>query len=157
MQKLLCPSQVCPSGRQVLQGRIRMKKVFAILFLCILMAGCTGLKSDSVFPASECGVYDISVDQAKALLDSGEIFILDVRTPSEYHKGHLLNATLIPVSDLPDRLDEVPMDEPLLVYCRSGARSTTAAGILEENGFCVIYDVDGGFRDWKAAGYPYEE
>ncbi len=134
-----------------------MKKLIAILILFTLFSGCTGLQSLAISPALECGIYDINVDEAKALVDSGEIFILDVRTASEYDAGHLFNSTLIPVSELSNRLDEVPKDKPLLVYCKTGRHSTTAADILEENGFCVIYDVDGGFRDWQAADYPYEE
>jgi len=133
-----------------------MRKLIAILFLFTLFSGCTEPQSISISPTSECGIYDIDVHEARALVDTGEMFILDVRTVPEYDAGHLINSTLIPLSELSDRLDEIPKDEPLLVYCRSGRRSTTAAGILEENGFCVIYDVDGGFNDWVAAGYPYE-
>ncbi|MDK2892533.1 rhodanese-like domain-containing protein [Methanohalophilus sp.] len=135
-----------------------MKKLIVFLFLfTIFSSGCTDLQSTSVSPTSECGVYHINVDEAKALVDSGEMFILDVRTVSEYDAGHLIGSTLIPVSELHERLDEIPKDQPLLVYCRSGSRSRTAAEILEEHGFCVIYNVDGGFSEWQAAGYPYEE
>ncbi|MBP2030009.1 rhodanese-related sulfurtransferase [Methanohalophilus levihalophilus] len=133
-----------------------MKKLIAILLLFTLVSGCTEPQSTITAPATECGIYDINVHEAKALVDTGEMFIIDVRTVQEYEAGHLINSTLIPVSEISERLDEIPKDEPLLVYCRSGRRSTTAAGILEENGFCVIYDVDGGFNDWVAAGYPYE-
>lgn len=134
-----------------------MKKLVAILVLLTIFSGCIEPQSTSVSPVLECGIYNISVDEAKGLVDSGEMFILDVRKAPEYDAGHLIGSTSIPLSELDDRLDEIPKDEPLLVYCKSGARSTTAAGVLEKNGFCVIYDVDGGFRDWQAADYPYEE
>lgn len=91
-------------------------------------------------------VYDI-------IMGSEMYFILDVRTQEEYDQGHLEGAHLIPVQELADKLDEVPFNIPVIVYCRSGARSRNAAEILQNNGFPQIYDM-GGIIDWQEQGYP---
>lgn len=85
--------------------------------------------------------------------------ILDVRTPAEYSSetGHLSKAVLIPVQELEQRLSELSAykKQPILVYCRSGARSKTASTLLSAQGFSVI-NMDGGIMAWNAANYPIE-
>lgn len=80
-------------------------------------------------------------------------FLLDVRTPQEFQEGHLENASNIAVEILDSRLAEVPPDQPIVLYCRSGNRSAQAAQILRANGYTQVYDL-GGIIDWEAAGYP---
>ncbi len=63
--------------------------------------------------------------------------LLDVRTPGEFAGGHLEGALNIPIADLEGRLDEVPSDQPVVVYCRSGARSAAAASTLRDRGYQV--------------------
>ena len=87
------------------------------------------------------------------MIDSGEVFILDVRTQEEYDAGYIRGSTLIPVQELKERLDEVPKDKKILVYCRTGRRSTQASEILADNGFKEIYNMKGGIVDWTNAGY----
>ena len=87
-------------------------------------------------------------------MEKGEDYlIVDVRTGEEYNEGHLEGALLLPVQELEERLDELPMDKPIIVYCRSGNRSRSAAEILVANGFTMIYDM-GGISDWISKGYP---
>jgi len=81
--------------------------------------------------------------------------LIDVRTPKEFASGHIQNAINIPVETLQTRLDEVPGDAPVVVYCRSGNRSASAAQILVENGYQQIYDL-GGIKDWVALGMPIQ-
>ena len=75
--------------------------------------------------------------------------LLDVRTEEEYKELRIPGSVLIPVAELPDRLSELPKDpaKPIVIYCRSGNRSATAAGILVKAGFPVVYDM-GGIIDW---------
>ncbi|MCG9479751.1 MAG: rhodanese-like domain-containing protein [Actinomycetia bacterium] len=80
-------------------------------------------------------------------------FLLDVRTQEEYDYGHLEGAYLVPVNELDQRLDELPQNKPIVVYCRSGNRSARAAEILINNDFKEVYDM-GGIRDWIAKDYP---
>jgi len=89
-----------------------------------------------------------SIDAAQAiqLLDTDDnLTLLDVRTIGEYKEGHLRDATLIPLQSLRDNLGMIKedKDKKILVYCRSGSRSISAARILEENGFTPI-NVKGG-------------
>ncbi|MCS6857626.1 MAG: rhodanese-like domain-containing protein [Sandaracinaceae bacterium] len=64
--------------------------------------------------------------------------LLDVRTPEEYQEKHIEGAILIPVQELEKRIDEIPKDRPVVVYCRSGARAHRAALILQKHGYQVF-------------------
>jgi rhodanese-related sulfurtransferase len=86
------------------------------------------------------------------IMEDEDVFLLDVRTQEEYEEGYIEGATLIPVNDLEARLDEVPKDKKIIIYCRSGARSMTAANILINNGYEEVYNVQGGIIAWDSAG-----
>ena len=102
-------------------------------------------------------VKDISVEEVYEIISSNQDYIiLDVRTPDEFNEGHIEGAVLIPVDELEGRLDELPVDKPIITYCESGGRSATAAAILVENGFTQVYDM-GGITDWIDKGYPVIE
>jgi rhodanese-related sulfurtransferase len=77
---------------------------------------------------------------------------LDVREPDEVERGTIAGAVAIPLGDLPQRLETVPTDRPLLVYCASGMRSTTAASILERAGVGPVVNLQGGYGAWREAG-----
>jgi hydroxyacylglutathione hydrolase len=77
---------------------------------------------------------------------------LDVREPDEVERGTIAGAMTIPLGDLPQRLDVVPKGRPLLVYCASGMRSTTAASILERAGIGPAVNLRGGYGAWREAG-----
>jgi phage shock protein E len=87
--------------------------------------------------------------------DNTTHFLLDVRTPEEFASGHIHGAENIPVDSLESRLSEVPTDQPVVVYCRSGNRSAQASQILTRAGYTRIYDM-GGLNDWTAQGFPVE-
>lgn len=93
--------------------------------------------------------------QAQFVASNANHFLLDVRTPEEFNGGHIPGAANISVETLSRRLSDVPRDQPVVVYCRSGNRSATAAQILREAGFSEIYDL-GGIIAWSAAGLPIE-
>jgi phage shock protein E len=85
--------------------------------------------------------------EAKTLVQGGAL-LLDVRTPEEFAEGHLAGAVNIPVDALPGRLAEVePKDRPVVVYCRSGARSKRARGLLLEHGWVKVENL-GGMGNW---------
>ena len=75
-------------------------------------------------------------------------FILDVRTPGEFGRGSIPNAKNIPVDDLRGRLDDLPKDRTILVYCGVGLRSYIACRILEQNGFDVR-NLPGGYITYR--------
>lgn len=82
--------------------------------------------------------------------------VLDVRGRSEWEAGHLPGATLIPLAELPDRLDEVPADQPVAVHCQGGSRSAIAASLLLARGRSAVANVTGGMTAWEQAGLPVE-
>jgi rhodanese-related sulfurtransferase len=97
---------------------------------------------------------DVTVEEAWNLIqDNPDLVILDVRTQSEYDDGHIEGAILIPVQELPDRLDELDKNDVMLVYCRSGNRSSSAVEILGEAGFSKIYHMSDGITGWISEGY----
>lgn len=101
---------------------------------------------------------NISSTQAKALLaKEKKIVLLDVRTPEEYRQARLHGARLIPLSDLAKRVQEIPRDRPLLVYCAVGGRSVSAAGFLAAHGFRDIYQMSDGLVGWYKNGFPIEK
>ena len=71
--------------------------------------------------------------------------IIDVREEDEYAQGHIKGALNIPLSQLRDRLSEIPRDVPLYLHCRSGQRSYNAVRALMQSGFKEVYNVAGSF------------
>ncbi len=80
-----------------------------------------------------------------------DALVLDVREPEEYAGGHVPGAVNLPQAELAARLDEVPRDRPLLLVCRSGARSQRAAQFLRQVGFEQVMNVRGGTEAWQRA------
>ena len=106
-------------------------------------------------PGTKISYGDITVEQAKILIESKpSLTILDVRTQEEYDSGHIEGVILIPISELEDRLDELSKNEEMLVYCRTGNRSSTAVNVLRANGYTKIFHMKNGITAWTQAGYP---
>lgn len=81
--------------------------------------------------------------------------LIDLRTADEYHSGHIAGAVNIPLESLVARLNEILRDRPVIVYCRSGARSNAAVSTLSNAGYGEVYDL-GSYMSWVAQGYPTE-
>lgn len=86
----------------------------------------------------------VRVDQVRDLVENGE-YIIDVREKKEYEVGHIKGAVNIPLSEIRDRIIEIPKDRNVYLHCRSGQRSYNATLILQHLGFDNIYNVSGGF------------
>src|SRR5687767_2231462 len=97
----------------------------------------------------------IDIDELAARLDAGAPLV-DVRQPDEYEQFHVPQARLIPLMELPDRLDEVPTDTTVYVICAVGARSARAVQFLNARGYDTV-NVAGGSRAWLEAGRPVEQ
>ncbi len=109
--------------------------------------------------ASGASYSTISISEAQDLISNiSELFILDVRTDSEFEAGHIIGANLIPDNEIMNRQDELPDNKsrPILVYCRSGFRSASASNKLVSLAYTEVYNMAKGFDAWKNAGYPYE-
>jgi rhodanese-related sulfurtransferase len=81
---------------------------------------------------------------------------LDVRTPRERREKRIPGGIGIPLSQLSERLSELPVDRPLIVYCAGGYRSSIAASLLQREGFKQISEITGGITAWETANLPTE-
>ena len=103
------------------------------------------------------GYADISSDEAYGMLVSDPtVFLLDVRTASEYESGHIGGAVHIVNYELASRIGELPSNRSILilVYCLSGGRSATSAGLIDGEGYSRVFNMADGFSGWRARGYP---
>ncbi|MGX8795355.1 rhodanese-like domain-containing protein [Fusibacter sp. JL298sf-3] len=118
-----------------------------LLMVLLLFLGCSSTKE------TDTAYKTLSAEEAKNLMEETESYLLlDVRTPEEYDAGHIEGALLKPLDTLESVAEEAfpDKDQMILIYCRSGNRSATAAKLLQEMGYTDVYDF-GGIIDW-----PYE-
>lgn len=91
------------------------------------------------------GVYkQVHVSKVRQLVEENAV-IIDVREKNEFENGHLINAINIPLSELRERMNEIPRDKPVYIHCRSGQRSYNAVMALQGNGYDNVYNVSGSF------------
>jgi rhodanese-related sulfurtransferase len=101
----------------------------------------------SLLLASSCAT--VSGQEGRALVQGGAL-LLDVRSPEEFAAGHLDGALNIPVGELEQRLAEVgPKERPVVVYCRSGARSSRARSLLLAKGWQRVENL-GSQGNWPS-------
>ena len=79
--------------------------------------------------------------------------LVDVRTAEEFRAGHIPGAVNIALQNLPDRMTTLPKEQTIILYCRSGARSSSAAQILRRAGFTDVRDL-GSIIQWQSQGLP---
>ena len=116
------------------------KRIVTILGLLLLSACANGAR-----------VMKISAAEAKEMMDTQEVIVVDVRTQAEFDEAYISNAILIPNESIEGEPKELTdKDALILVYCRSGNRSAQAAQKLVDLGYVNVYDF-GGIIDW-----PYE-
>ncbi len=97
-------------------------------------------------------MQEVDVKTAAALLERGAL-LLDVREPQEWDAGHAEQAVHVPMGEVTQRLDDIPADRPVVVICRSGARSARVTGFLGQQGRDA-HNLAGGMQAWNAAGLP---
>lgn len=79
--------------------------------------------------------------------------LVDVRTAEEFAAGYIAGAIHVSLQELPQKMNCIPKDKPVVVYCRSGNRSAFAANLLRQAGYTEVYDL-GGILDWARQGLP---
>lgn len=94
----------------------------------------------------------VSAAEAHQRIDKGA-FVVDVRQSQEFVDGHIQGAKLVPLNELPNRLNELPKDRELVVVCRSGARSSAATRQLVAAGYQAV-NLSGGMMAWEGARFP---
>jgi len=90
-----------------------------------------------------------TVTELKQMIDSGVDFqLIDVREPHEFEICNL-NGILIPMAEVPENVDKIAKDKPVVIHCRSGARSGRICQYLEEEyGYANLYNLKGGILAW---------
>jgi len=136
------------SGISTLMRKPSMQLAIVLLvaFIVYLIASAGGGSSAGQLSRT------VSVDEGYQMYQNG-VFTLDVRTQAEWDEYHAPNAILIPLDQLPNRLSEIPKDQPILVVCRSGNRSQQGRDILLAAGYNAT-SMSGGMSEWYSKGYP---
>ena len=98
---------------------------------------------------------NITPQEVKARLDRGEdLMLLDVRNPWEYTVARIPGSTLIPLAELPYRLDALPQDKDVVVVCHTGNRSLQATLFLRQRGLERVKNLAGGIDAWSTQVDP---
>ena len=96
-------------------------------------------------------ITNITPKELKARMDQGEqIAVIDVREDWELAQERTTFATHIPMNDIPDRLDEIPHDQPVVIMCHLGGRSLQVTDFLNEQGYTNVINLQGGIAQWAA-------
>jgi rhodanese-related sulfurtransferase len=136
-------------------GLIRKKRLVLTLVVIIAVSALIIYYTQIHLPSTTISFGDVTVEEAKSLVESNvSLIIVDVRTREEYDSGHIEGAILIPVSELEGRINELSKEEELLIYCRTGNRSSNSVNILKANGYTKIFHMNDGIIAWIQAGYP---
>jgi rhodanese-related sulfurtransferase len=100
---------------------------------------------------SEAG-REVSREEAQKLIDEGAQLV-DVRVEHEWEAGHIAGATHLPLDELAERAGELDKEQPVVLYCRGGTRSTMAAAALADAGYDAA-KLSEGIVGWSEAGLP---
>lgn len=139
-----------------------------VAVLAMMITGCAGASGGTPDDSVQAGDVeavveildlpdDVTPETVAELNARGEIFVVDVREDWEYAEGHVSGATLIPLGSIPDRVDDIPTDKPVVLVCRSGNRSGQAFRYLVGEGFDNVHNMTGGMNAWRAAGLDVEK
>lgn len=118
-----------------------------MLFLTLIFIGFTSCQDQK-----EENVQTLSVQEAKLIFaEAPDVFILDVRTPEEFAEGHIVGSRNINFydQDFDEKVAQLDRKQPIYLICESGMRSWKTGVILSEMGFAELYNIDGGFLEWR--------
>jgi rhodanese-related sulfurtransferase len=98
------------------------------------------------------------VDPSELAKKTALVHIVDVRGPDEFtgELGHIAGAKLIVLDTLPEHIDDLPKDEPIVFICKSGGRSARATAFAKDAGFEHVFNMKGGMLAWNSLGLPTE-
>jgi hydroxyacylglutathione hydrolase len=116
-----------------------------------------GLRSLEARPDLVSITECLSAQFAAELLSSAEPpLAVDVRGPRERDQKHIAGSLHIPLNHLAEKVDQLPRDRPLLMYCAGGYRSSIASSLLQKYGFSPVAEIAGGITAWEAAHLPVQ-
>lgn len=127
-----------------------MRKLFSIALVAILFNSCSNGQTQNT--KTNLSATEFS-EKIKELPTAS---IIDVRTPDEFSKGHLINALNYDWNGNEFEKQIAPLDKskPVFVYCLSGGRSSSAASKMRSDGFKTVYELDGGIMKWRGENFP---
>ena len=130
-------------------SRRRASSVLVRLAAALVLGAGSG-----AFAAAE--PQQVDVPTARAAAESGQAVLIDIREPDEHAQGVAPWARRLPLSQIAQRLGEIPRDadQPVLLICRTQNRSGKLAHMLRERGYANVRFVDGGMKEWQERGYP---
>ncbi|MDF1672769.1 MAG: rhodanese-like domain-containing protein [Vicingaceae bacterium] len=136
-----------------------MKKISLILTILFIVSTVKSVGQTTEEQTKTTGVFNINVTQFKKLVDSKKGLVLDVRTPEEWADGTIANAQKINYYDnnFAEKIEYLDKNTPVLIYCKKGGRSSSAAEILKEKGFKKVFNLMGGITAWIDKGYKIEK
>ena len=102
------------------------------------------------------GIKQIGPAEATHLINHQDALVLDVREDKEFAGGHIINSMHIPMAEVQNKLAGLSKykTSPVIVSCRSGARSNSICGMLRKNGFENVANLKGGVMAWQNANMP---
>lgn len=125
-----------------------MKRFLVILFL--VSAFAYSCKEET----PKEGVKLVTPDEMKELSQLEDVQLVDVRTPEEYAEGYIEGFQNIDFlsETFQEDIEKLDKSKPVIVYCKSGGRSGKCSKLMQEKGFTMIYDLEGGITKWKSEG-----
>ena len=123
----------------------------ATLLLFLAAAAAPQLACSQPPPADKA-----SLDEARSLHEAGQALLVDIRESDEHATGVAAGALLLPMSQLRQRINELPADasRPVLLICHTQSRSSATLKALRQRGYGHVRYVHGGMRDWARRGWP---
>jgi len=143
----------------------RMARLTLALTLAfgLIMGGCAttqqaDMTAEEMVAEAKKNICEITVSEAKEVLDSGEYLFIDCREPKEYKMGHIPGAINIPRGLLEFKIDKKVPDknQKIVMYCKSGGRSCLSTCTLCRMGYKNVKSLGGGWKAWEKAGYPID-
>ena len=124
-----------------------MKKTIYLLLISIGLT-TTGCLNEQRVSAE---VRLVSAEEMQDILEQEDVQLVDVRTPEEYKKEHIVNSQNIDFRSptFEEDVKQLDKSKPVILYCKSGKRSAKCAKKLKEAGFEKIYDLEGGISKWR--------
>ena len=126
--------------------------VLNLVFIGFILPSCSAQQNGTITA--------LSAREASTLIEKlqgdSDFIILDIRTPGEYHSGHLKNAVMIDYysKSYMENIGRLDREKAYLVYCRSGNRSARSMDLFKKLQFKKVYHLSSGINSWYAAGLP---
>lgn len=134
-------------------------KIILLISLVFAAVGFTACQSavKNETGKSEAEIKQVSVTEAKPLVEKPDVQFIDVRTAAEYEGGHAPGTKNFPLDELENLTAKLDKEKPVYIICETGRRSQKGAELLQKNGFTDITNIQGGTSGWIAAGFATEK